>query len=66
MYRAWFSIFLARLFKSVILRYGGAGVYRKSIPFFLGLVLGIFTTAGFWLIISALTKTPGIQLITVG
>ena len=45
---------------------GGARVYSKSVPFFLGLVLGVFTTAGLWLIISALTKTPGIRLIAVG
>ena len=66
MYRAWFSVFLAWLLKFLILRYGGPKIYRKSIPFFLGLVLGVFATVGLWLVISGLTKTPGIRLISVG
>ena len=66
MARAWFSIFLAWLFKILILKYGGIGVYRKSIPFFLGLILGVFTTAGLWLVISAFTKITHIVLISVG
>lgn len=65
MYRAWFSIFLASLFKFFILKYGGYKIYSKSIPFFLGLILGVFTTAGLWLIISGLTKISGIFLISV-
>ncbi len=39
----WFSIFLAWLVKVVILRYGGAGMYRASLPFFLGLIAGSCT-----------------------
>jgi len=35
----WFAIFLAWLIKGVILRFGGNNVYRKSISFFLGLIL---------------------------
>lgn len=47
----WFSIFLAWLLKATILRYGGVPLYRLMLPFFLGLVLGEFTTACLWVFI---------------
>ncbi|MBI4531086.1 MAG: hypothetical protein HY709_06140 [Candidatus Latescibacteria bacterium] len=51
----WFSIFLAWLLKAIILKYGGARGYHVTRPFFLGLILGQFTCAGFWLIIDRIT-----------
>lgn len=50
-----FSVFLAWLIKSVILKYGGPKWFRLSRPFFLGLILGQFTVAGVWLIIDHFT-----------
>ena len=47
----WFSVFVAWLFKAIILKYGGARGYRMLRPFFLGMVLGSFGAAGLWLII---------------
>ena len=47
----WFAIFTAWLCKTIILRYGGVGAYRTMLPFFLGLILGEFTTAGVWVFI---------------
>ncbi len=47
-YYLWFNIFLAWLVKGAVLRYGGVGLYRSLRPFFLGLVLGEFTTACAW------------------
>jgi hypothetical protein len=44
----WFAIFLAWMAKSVVLRYGGIAAYRSLQPFFLGLILGEFTTACVW------------------
>jgi hypothetical protein len=44
----WFAILLAWIFKSIILRYGGVRLYRTMLPFFLGLVLGEFSTAVMW------------------
>lgn len=55
----WFSIFLAWLLKSMILRYGGPKIYKNSIPFFLGLILGQYSCAGIWFIIDYFTKTTG-------
>ena len=41
----WFPCFVAWLCKVLILRYGGMKLYARARPFFLGLVLGEFTTA---------------------
>ncbi len=42
----WGPFFIVWIIKSLILRIGGMGSYRRAIPFFLGLVLGHFFTAG--------------------
>jgi hypothetical protein len=46
LFRLWLPIFVSWLLKSLILRYGGLGLYRRAVPFFLGLVIGEFC-AGF-------------------
>ncbi|MGQ9455014.1 MAG: DUF6785 family protein [Armatimonadota bacterium] len=50
----WSSFFAGWLAKSLILRYGGATVYRKFRPFFLGLILGEFATGIAWALLSGL------------
>ena len=50
-----FSVFLAWLIKTVILKYGGPLLFRRAKPFFFGLILGQFTVAGLWLIIDYFT-----------
>ncbi|MBT3374656.1 MAG: hypothetical protein HN406_03610 [Lentisphaerae bacterium] len=55
----WFSIFLAWLFKTIILKYGGISIYRALLPFFLGLVLGEFTTACMWVFIDGYYGVEG-------
>ena len=55
----WFSVFLAWLIKSSILRYGGPGTYRRLRPIFLGLILGQFTVVNLWLIVDAITGKVG-------
>lgn len=52
---SWFSIFIAWLLKSIILKYGGVKLYRRLRPFFLGLVLGHICVAAFWLVVDTLT-----------
>ncbi len=51
----WFPCLLAWAFKSVILRYGGMRVYGSARPFFLGLVLGEFGIAVFFVLLNAVS-----------
>ena len=60
----WFNIFVAWIIQATVSRYGGAALYRKLKPFFLGLILGHLVTAGIWQIIDYFTKTQGNSLIT--
>jgi hypothetical protein len=53
----WFAIFLAWLIKGLILRFGGHNVYKKSVPFFLGMILANVT----WLVVESI-----IMLIRMG
>jgi len=48
MQRFWLSVAIGWLLKMVILRYGGAVLFRKLKPFFYGLILGQLVTAGAW------------------
>lgn len=54
----WFSIFVSWMAKSLILRHGGLKLYRRSIPFFFGLILGDFIVGGGFNIYGVLTHTP--------
>lgn len=55
----WFSIFLAWLVKTIVLKYGGSAAYRRTRPFFLGLILGQVVVAGMWLVIDYFTGMTG-------
>jgi hypothetical protein len=48
MEQLWMSFFVAWLVKLLLLRYGGAKVYKPAVPFFIGLILGDFMVGGFW------------------
>jgi hypothetical protein len=55
----WFSIFLSWGIKSIVLKYGGPGLYRSTRPFFLGLIMGQIFVAGMWLVIDFFTGMVG-------
>jgi hypothetical protein len=59
MQHVWFSVFLAWLLKKLILRYGGATLYRRSQHFFLGLICGQALCNGIWLVIDYFTGRVG-------
>jgi hypothetical protein len=44
----WFPFFLAWIAKGVTLRYGGIQMYRRFLPFFLGLILGDYVVPALW------------------
>jgi hypothetical protein len=61
----YWSAFLAGwLLKSLLIRYGGIKAFRKSRPFFIGLILGEFIAAIFWATLNAIfgISVPSIPL----
>ncbi|UCH33564.1 MAG: hypothetical protein JSV65_13465 [Armatimonadota bacterium] len=45
--------FIAWLVKGAVLRFGGMRLYRRSLPFFLGLILGDLTNGAFYTLLGA-------------
>ena len=56
--RLWLPLFISTILKWSILRFGGVGAYRKTIPFFQGLILGDFVLGSCWSIIGILFEIP--------
>jgi len=48
----WLPLFLAWLAKGLFLRYGGLAMYRRFLPFFLGLILGDCVQGSLWGLVS--------------
>ena len=55
----WINIFLAWLFKTLVLKYTGPAGYRATRWFFLGMVLGQIVVGGSWLVVDAFTGMKG-------
>lgn len=55
----WFSLMLGWITKSLILRFGGATLYQRAKPIFVGLILGDCLTAGLWLVITLILAAAG-------
>jgi hypothetical protein len=55
----FFSVFLAWFIKTAVLKYGGPSLYLRTRPFFLGLILGQFVTAGVWYAIDYFAGSSG-------
>jgi len=58
----WMPFFVAWLVKLLVLRHGGLKLYRRTLPFFLGLVLGDYTLAAIWSLIGVIWQTPTYQM----
>lgn len=50
----WFCFFVAWILKSLIVRYGGMGLYNRAIPFFMGLILGDYVCGSLWSLYGAI------------
>lgn len=46
MNQVWLPFFIAWAVKSLVLRYGGMRLYRQSLPFFYGMIIGDFLAGG--------------------
>jgi len=57
----WFSILIAWACKSIIMRLGGAALYQKLRPLFLGLVVGDTLATAFWIIVKIVLFANGIE-----
>ena len=53
----WFPMVIALVLKWLILWYGGVGVYKQGLPFFIGLVLGEALLGCFWPILSLVLRS---------
>ena len=54
----WMPVFIAWLAKFCIIRYGGIGLHRRAVPFFLGLILGDYTMGALWAIAGPIMGIP--------
>jgi hypothetical protein len=61
MRRIWFSVFLGWFLKTVLIRLGGAKLYQRSVPLFLGIVIGEIMMAALFAILAATIWAVGGQ-----
>jgi hypothetical protein len=54
----WFPCLIAWILKSNVMKYGGMRTYVRARPFFLGMILGEFSMAVVWTVVSWITKAP--------
>jgi hypothetical protein len=55
MNQVWLPFFLAWLLKVLVLRYGGMRLYRQSLPFFYGVIIGDFLAGGLTTLVGCFT-----------
>ena len=55
----WLTIFLAWIIKVAVVKLGGNRAFRFARQFFLGMILGQFTVAGFWASVDIITGKTG-------
>ncbi len=58
----WFPFFVAWALKLTVLHSGGLRLYRQTLPFFLGLVLGDYVTGAVWSFIGITLDVPVTQI----
>ncbi len=56
---AWLSIFVGWIAQLLVVRLGGASLFQKARPFFIGIIFGEGLAAGLWLIVNAIIVLNG-------
>ena len=54
----WMPMFVSWVLKKIILQYGGIRVYRRAMPFFIGLLLGDYVSACIFSLIGVIFDIP--------
>ena len=54
----WISLVVTSVIKTVLLRYGGAKMYRQALPFFIGLIIGECIVACSWSLLALALHKP--------
>lgn len=54
----WAPLFIGSTIKYFMLKFGGLKMYRQSLPFFFGLILGEMTVGSLWTIVGILLRIP--------
>ncbi len=62
---AWFSLLIGWLCKVLVLKYGGASLFERVRPIFLGLVVGEALAAALWALVSVLMALAGMDYIPI-
>lgn len=60
----WSHYFIAWGVKLLVLRYGGMRLYRRALPFVLGLILGDVLTQSLWSLVCSLLDVPVYQFVS--
>jgi hypothetical protein len=58
---AWFSIFIGWLAQLLIVRFGGANLFQRLKPVFIGMIFGEALAAGVWLLVNAILVMNGFE-----
>ena len=56
--------FIAWLAKTLVLHFGGHKTYRRSVPLFVGVILGDVVIQAFWAMIGGIFKVPIYQFLS--
>lgn len=59
---SWTGIFVAWLVKTLVLRYGGARLYKRSRDVAIGMVIGQVLSAGIWLTLGTIFHLPDVSV----
>jgi hypothetical protein len=58
---AWFSILIGWLAQRVVVRLGGASLFQRARPLFIGIIFGEALAAGTWLLVNAILVMNGYE-----